>query len=268
MNASSASRILLVDDLALVRRMIPARLGALGREVDAVASAAEAREYIARQRPDLILLDVIMPGLDGLAFCRELKADAATRGIPVVILTDLAGNAHDRSLDAGAEDYMPKRIDDAVMRIRVQLHMRLVDLRKRAEGRPSTPRPADILLATGSSLLGAQLPAQFATEGHRVRVVEGLGEVVDAIRPEDRLLIVDTALGMEDLHSLLAQVRMEEATAGLPVLLLCEKQELAQLLAIEFMVDDVLWKPLKAAVNRHRLGILLELARRTYGDEG
>lgn len=129
-------------------------------------------------------------------------------------------------------------------------------------------RPADILLATGSSLLGAQLPAQFATEGHRVRVVEGLGEVVDAIRPDDRLLIVDTALGMEDLHGVLAQIRMEEATAGLPVLLLCEKQELTQLLAIEFMVDDVLWKPLKATVNRHRLGILLELARRTYGDLG
>ena len=226
MNAASASRILLVDDLALVRRMIPARLGALGREVDAVASAAEARDYIARQRPDLILLDVIMPGLDGLSFCRELKADPATRDIPVVILTDLAGNAHERSLDAGAEDYMPKRIDDAVMRIRVQLHMRLLDLRKQGEGRPSRPRP------------------------------------------DDRLLIVDTALGMEDLHGVLAQIRMEEATAGLPVLLLCEKQELTQLLAIEFMVDDVLWKPLKATVNRHRLGILLELARRTYGDLG
>lgn len=268
LNASSASRILLVDDLALVRRMIPARLGALGREVDAVASAAEAREYLASQRPDLILLDVIMPGLDGLAFCRELKADPATRGIPVVILTDLAGNAHERSLDAGAEDYMPKRIDDAVMRIRVQLHMRLVDLRKQMEGQPSKARPSSILLATGSSLLGAQLPAQFATEGHRVRVVEGLGEVVDALRPEDRLLIVDAALGMEGLHGVLAQIRMDEATAGLPVLLLCEKQELTQLLAIEFMVDDVLWKPLKAAVNRHRLGILLELGRRTYGDLG
>ncbi len=267
MNAATASRILLVDDLALVRRMIPMRLGALGREVDAVASAAEARDYLARQRPDLILLDVIMPGQDGLAFCRELKADPAFRDIPVIILTDLAGNAHDRSLDAGAEDYMPKRIDDAVMRIRVQLHMRLVDLRKQ-DGRPSEPRPAGILLATGSTPLGAQLAAQFAVDGHRVRTVDTLGEVVDAIRPEDRLLIVDAALGMQDLHSVLAQIRMESATAGLPVLLLCEKQDLAQLLAIEFMVDDVLWKPLKAAVNRHRLGFLLELARRGYGSEG
>src|SRR5512145_2357612 len=89
-------RILLVDDLALFRRLLPLRLGALGREVESVPNVDEARDYLARRRPMLILLDVIMPGTDGFVFCRELKAEPRTRDIPVIMLTDLKANAHDR----------------------------------------------------------------------------------------------------------------------------------------------------------------------------
>lgn len=258
-------RILLVDDLALFRRMLPLRLGALGREVESVPNVEEARSYLAKRRPDLILLDVIMPGVDGFAYCRELKADARTQDIPVVMLTDVKANAHDRSLEAGADDYMPKRIDDAVMRIRVQLHMHLLELRKKAGGSPMPTGQASILLASPSSSLHAQLSAQFAQDGHSTRILESVDSVVTEIRPEDRLLVLDMDLGLESMHKALAELRMEPTTAGLPILLLCAKEQLDQLTAIEFMVDDVLWKPLNAQVNRHRLRYLLELGFRTLG---
>jgi DNA-binding response OmpR family regulator len=254
-----------VDDLALFRRLLPVRLGALGREVESVPNVDEARNYLSRRRPELILLDVIMPGVDGFAFCRELKADARTRNIPVIMLTDLKANAHDRSLEAGADDYMPKRIDDAVMRIRVQLHLQLNNLRNRAGDPPLQGGPAHILLATSSSILQAQLPAQFAQDGHNTRVVDNAADVVSNVREKDRLLVMDTDLGMDEMHQVLAELRMEPTTAGLPVLLLCGKEQLEELTAIEFMVDDVLWKPLNAQVNRHRLRFLLELGRRTLG---
>lgn len=269
MNAQASQgptgRILLIDDLALYRRIVPARLGPLGRDVDSVANADEARIYLRKRRPDLILLDVIMPGTDGLDYCRELKADPATRDIPVIMLTDLKGNAHERSLEAGADDYMPKRIDDAVLRMRVQLHMHLEELRKKSKGIPLAPVPASILLATRSPLLKAQLPAQFAQDGHGTRIVDKLEDVTLALMPEDRLVILDMELGIEEMHATVSQIRMDPTTAGLPILLLCEKEELSHLLAIEFMVDDVLWKPLKAQVTRHRLQYLMELARRTFG---
>jgi two-component system cell cycle response regulator len=258
-------RILLVDDLALFRRLLPVRLGALGREVESVPNVEEARNYLARRHPELILLDVVMPGVDGFVFCRELKADARTRDIPVIMLTDLKANAHDRSLEAGADDYMPKRIDDAVMRVRVQLHMHLMELRRKANGAPSPESPASILLATSSSVLQAQLPAQFAQDGHSTRVVGNASEIVAAVIPQDRLLVMDMDLGLDEMHEVLAELRMDPATAGLPVLLLCGKEQLEDLTAIEFMVDDVLWKPLNAQVNRHRLRYLLELGRRTLG---
>ncbi len=258
-------RILLVDDLALFRRMLPLRLGALGRDVESVPNVGEARTYLARRHPELILLDVVMPGVDGFMYCRELKADPRTRDIPVIMLTDLKANAHDRSLEAGADDYMPKRIDDAVMRIRVQLHMHLMELRKKAGGALFLGGPASILLATSSSILQAQLPAQFAQDGHRTRVVEDAAEIAASIRPQDRLLVMDMDLGMAEMHEVLAELRMDPTTAGLPILLMCGKEQLEELTAIEFMVDDVLWKPLNAQVSRHRLRYLLELGHRTLG---
>lgn len=258
-------RILLVDDLALFRRLLPVRLGALGREVESVPNVNEARDYLARRRPMLILLDVIMPGTDGFVFCRELKAEPRTRDIPVIMLTDLKANAHDRSLEAGADDYMPKRIDDAVMRIRVQLHMHLMELRKKTQGAPVQGGASSILLASGSPILQAQLRAQFAQEGHSTRILERPSEVPSSVLPQDRLLVMDMDLGLEEVHETLAELRMDPVTAGLPILLLCAKEQLEELTAIEFMVDDVLWKPLNAQVSRHRLRYLLELGHRTFG---
>jgi len=181
----------------------------------------------------------------------------------VLMLTDLKGNAHERSLEAGADDYLPKRVHDAVFRMRVQLHMHLQELRRKAHGEASVQVPASILLATHSPLLKVQLPAQFTQDGHNTRVTESLEHLAETITPEDRLVIMDMDLGVEEMHETVSMIRMDPATANIPILALCEKEELENLVAIEFMVDDVLWKPLKAQVTRHRLQYLLELARRT-----
>ena len=239
----------------------------LGPEVGAVAaagSAAEAEAYLAEQHPLLVLLDVVMPGKDGFALCTQIKEDPATQDISVLMLTDLKGDAFQRSMDAGADDYLPKRVEDPVLRIRVHLHLNLQELRLKAEGRPFRQSPVSILLATPSPTLSAQLPAQFAAEGHRTHLVENLQDLQEACRPEDRLVILDTALDPEGTPEALKRFKMEPTTAGLPVLLLCERAELPILAELETMVDDVHWKPLNAKRNRHRLGFLLELAGRTF----
>ena len=77
--------------------------------------------------------------------------------------------------------------------------------------------------------------------------------------------MMDMDLGIDEMHQVLAELRMDPDPAGLPVLLLCGKEQLEELTAIEFMVDDVLWKPLNAQVNRHRLRYLLELGCLSQG---
>ena len=255
----SEGRILLVDDLALVRRTVPARLGALGCKVGAVANVPEAWEWLEKYPADLILLDVVLPGKDGFAFCRELKADPRYRHIPVIMFTDVGGNIFERSMDAGADDYLPKRVNDSFLRIRIHLHLHLHELR-RAHGSALIPGgPATILLATHSTLLQAQLPSQLSVEGHNVRLADRLEDIFASLSGQEKLLILDMAIDPEGIHGFLSQLRMDPATASVPTLLLCDKDDMEHLTGLEFMLDDVLVKPLTAQMNRQRLKLLLEM---------
>jgi DNA-binding response OmpR family regulator len=258
----SEDRILLVDDLALVRRTVPARLGALGCKVAAVGNVPEAWEWLERHPAELILLDVVLPGTDGLTFCRELKADPRYRHIAVIMFTDVGGNIFERSMDAGADDYLPKRANDAFLRIRIHLHLQLAELRQAQESIPVPMGPVTILLATHSTLLQAQLPSQLAVEGHAVRLADRLDDIPGTLTGQERLLILDMAIDPEGIHGFLSQLRMDPETAGIPVLLLCEKDDMEHLTGLEFMLDDVLIKPLTAQVNRQRLKLLLEMGHR------
>jgi CheY-like chemotaxis protein len=215
-------RILLVDDLAIHRRLLHLRLGPEVGEIAVAGSAAEAEAFLAEHHPLLLLLDVVMPGKDGFALCSQVKADRATQDIAVLMLTDLKGDAFQRSLDAGADDYLPQRVDDPVLRIRVHLHLQLQELRLKAGSRSIRPVPASILLGSPSPTLAAQLPAQFAAEGHRTRLLARLEDLPGECRPEDRLVILDTAMDPQGIPETLKRLRTDPTTAGLPVLLLCE----------------------------------------------
>ena len=258
-------RILLVDDLALVRRTVPARLGGLGCKVSAVSHVPEALEWLEKHSAELILLDVVLPGKDGFTFCRELKADPRYRHIPVIMFTDVGGNVFERSMDAGADDYLPKRINDAFLRIRIHLHLHLAELRRK-QGPALVPGgPATILLATHSTLLQAQLPSQLTGEGHNVRVADRLEDIIPSLSGQEKLLIVDMAIDPDGIHGFLSQLRMDPETADVPVLVLCDKDEVEHLTGMEFMLDDVLVKPLTAQVNRQRLRLLLEMGHLIQG---
>ncbi|HEV8523633.1 MAG TPA: HD domain-containing phosphohydrolase [Terriglobales bacterium] len=104
-------RILVVDDnqdnVVLMREL----LGSRGYEVLSAATAEEAQDLIHSQPPDLILLDVIMPGKSGYELCRELKQDPQTRLIPVVMITGLTDREDKiRGIEAGADDFLNKPI--------------------------------------------------------------------------------------------------------------------------------------------------------------
>src|SRR4051812_11453681 len=96
------ARILVVDDIAANRRLLEAKLSAEFYEVAVVASGADALATAARWSPDVVLLDVMMPGMDGYETCRRLKALPATAHIPVVMVTALTEPGERvRGLEAG-----------------------------------------------------------------------------------------------------------------------------------------------------------------------
>jgi putative two-component system response regulator len=99
---------LLVDDDPGLRALLRATLDAVDVEVDDAADAAVALTTIRRRRPDAIVLDVNLPGLDGLSFCRQLKRERATRDIPIVVLSGSDGGTADAALEAGADSFLRK----------------------------------------------------------------------------------------------------------------------------------------------------------------
>jgi CheY-like chemotaxis protein len=105
-------RVLIVDDNAMNVMVAQAALQAHGFEVESAAGAAEARQRVASFRPELILMDIQMPDVDGLTLAREFKADPATRAIVIVAFTAFAMRGDEaRMRAAGCDGYLSKPID-------------------------------------------------------------------------------------------------------------------------------------------------------------
>src|SRR5215831_1671201 len=121
-----AGRVLVVDDVEGNVRLVASVLEPHGYVVSSISDGRSAVGEIHRSHPDLILLDVMMPGLDGFEACRQLKADPETRLIPVVLVTALR-EPHNRihGLEAGADDFISKPFNAHELRARVQSLVRL-----------------------------------------------------------------------------------------------------------------------------------------------
>jgi CheY-like chemotaxis protein len=118
--------ILVVDDQADNRDMLSAMLAQEGYRTTTAASGMEAMDAITREAPQLILLDVSMPDMDGYAVASLLKADPKTAGIPIIIVTAHAGRgARVVGLHTGAEDYLTKPVDAPELLLKVRNLLRL-----------------------------------------------------------------------------------------------------------------------------------------------
>ncbi len=133
------ARVLIVDDIPTNVRLLEARLAAEYFDVIGATSGQQALEICARGEVDIVLLDVMMPEMDGFEVCRRLKADPATHHLPVVMITAL-DQVSDRvaGLDAGADDFLNKPVDDVQLLARVKSLVRLKSLTDELRARAMT----------------------------------------------------------------------------------------------------------------------------------
>lgn len=123
------AKILVVDDSRLVAHVAKNMLVKQGHEVAVAVNGEAGLEAVASTKPDLILLDLIMPGMDGYEVCKKIKSATATADIPIIMLTSKAETADKvQGLEAGASDYVTKPFEEGELAARVNTHLRLKEL--------------------------------------------------------------------------------------------------------------------------------------------
>jgi len=253
------ARILVVDDLDTNLRLLEARLSAEYYEVMTASDGPSGIARAAADRPDIILLDVMMPGMDGFTVCRRLKDDPETRHIPVVLVTALDGRS-DRvaGLEAGADDFLTKPIDDVMLFARVRSLTRLKAVIDELREREASGRRIGVIAGAASRLDGGggrvlivddnprqaeRLAAELAVE-HRPVVESDPEQALIAARGPVDLLIVNAASPGFDGLRLCAQIRSDEAARNLPLLAVVDFDQRPRLIkALEIGVNDLLARP-------------------------
>ena len=124
--------LMIVDDTRTNRQLLASLLAADDRQIILCADGEEALVQARDQLPDLILLDIVMPGINGLEVCRLLKQDKATEDIPVIFITSLSQTSdEEQGLNLGAVDYITKPFSPAIVSARVRNHLQLCRMAKR-----------------------------------------------------------------------------------------------------------------------------------------
>jgi PAS domain S-box-containing protein len=178
------SRILVVDDVAANRRLLEAILALDGYEVVLAGGGEQALARVAEGDIDLVLLDVMMPILDGVAVCRRIRTELDQPLLPIVMVSSLADPAsRTRSLEAGADDYLVKPIDDEELLVRVRTLLRLRESYlacERHSARALAEARSWKLVSGVASALAGCLDAQSVTDAVRASLEDELAIEVTA----------------------------------------------------------------------------------------
>jgi two-component system, cell cycle response regulator len=277
------ARVLVVDDILANVKLLEARLTAEYFEVLTAHSGKEALDILARERVDVVLLDVMMPGMDGFEVCRIIKQTARIAHVPVIMVTALDQPSDKvQGLDAGADDFLTKPVDDIALITRVKNLARLKVLADELMSRASTSQ--DMGFGGASDPKWAEAGANgrvLLVEDHArsaQRMVDGIGAVHQVTVERDPqaaliklaeqsfdLLVVSLSLTNADGLRLCSQVRSLDRTRHLPIVIMVEPGDDARLLrGLDMGVNDYVMRP----IDRNELlaRIKTQIKRKRHAD--
>ena len=277
-----SARVLVVDDLPANAKLLEARLTAEYFDVVTATSGAEALAICERAQCDIVLLDVMMPEMDGFEVCRRLKAGPKTHHIPVVMVTALdQPSDRVRGLEAGADDFLTKPVSDIALVARVRSLTRLKLVTDELRMRALTSKEIGIQDPLLASLTDAGRNGRILIIDDRrasyeriAKVLAGEHKVDIEVDPQEGLfhaaegdydlLIVSLALENFDALRLCSQVRSLERTRNVPILVVVEAEDNARLLrGLEIGVNDYLVRPIDA--NELLARVRTQIRKRRYG---
>lgn len=274
-----SARILVVDDVEVNVRLLEAKLTIEYYDVLTCNSGAAALTLAAEQQPDLILLDVMMPGMDGFETCRRLKAQAETRHIPVVLVTALDGRQDRiRGLEAGADDFLTKPIDDVILFARVKSLTRLKQVMDELREREESSRRLGVdsngaarlrseggrVLIVDDDLRQAERIALELGAEHRIAIETDPEAALAAAKGALDLIIVNVAAVNFDGLRIVAQAKSGDARRA-PILAIVDPSERPRMVkALELGAADILPRPVDTEELSAR--VRTQIRRKRYTD--
>ncbi len=277
------ARVLVVDDILSNVKLLEAKLTAEYFEVLTASSGEQALTRVVAELPDIVLLDVMMPGMDGFEVCRRIKANPKVAHIPIVMVTAL-DQSSDRvnGLDAGADDFLTKPVDDfalfARVRSLVRLKMMTDELRMREETGQSMglADAAETMVEpdpSGRILLVEDRPESVAwfrgglEPKNKLDDVSNFDEALVRARGGDfDLIVVSLGIRSFDGLRLCSHLRSLPEVRNSPILVLVSEGESRKLIqALDMGVNDYLMRP----VDRNELmaRVRTQLRKKRYSDK-
>ncbi len=280
-----SARILVVDDVERNVRLLEAKLSAEYFEVITAGSGGEALEKIRADQPDIVLLDVMMPEMDGFEVCRRIRATPEIMHVPVIMVTALS-EVEDKvqGLEAGADDFLTKPVDDRSLFARVRSLVRLKMVNDELRLRLQTGRQlgvleqgqligdqesgnAEILVVKHSEFAGRRTAEILGDDGNRVTIARSADECLAKVETVDfDLILVGTDLAGDDPLRLLAQLRSNARTRPLPIVAILDMadQETFEK-ASELGVTDFLAMPVEKSELLAR--VRTQIRRKRFQDQ-
>ena len=271
------ARVLVVDDIEANRRLLQAKLEAQYYTVMLAENGIEALSMVERSEPDIILLDVMMPGMDGYEVCRRLKENPATNHIPVVMVTAL-NDVEDRvrGLEVGAEDFLTKPVDDFALMARMGALIRYnavaSELRQRqasglragidgGDGVHVKDQPARLFVVDDNPRTSTRIADTLRSGGHTAITLLEAGGMKGLNELGVDILVLSMLSDRYDALKLCAHFKMNEATRSISILLICDPDDRQRAgKGLDLGASDVIFAPIE---KQELLARVRTQARRT-----
>lgn len=260
-----SARVLVVDDILPNVKLLEAKLTSEYYDVLTATSGQEALDKVEQESPDIVLLDVMMPGMDGFEVCSKIKGNPAFAHIPVVMVTALTDTQDKvRGLESGADDFLSKPINDTALMARVRslvrLKMTLDEWRVRentanqlgvvdesSNVMTESAEAANILVIEDKDFEKQKIRDSLAVDKHNLIIAETGPEAMEMIaKNKIDLFIVSLNLDGEDGLRLCSHLKSSDTTRSIPILMIGNDDDMPRVVhGLDIGAHDYILRPVE-----------------------